>query len=113
MAWEVALAIPKRRSWASCPCLQHIHHVARASWEGGAGVALGVTNVLLGLHWLGSQSHERGRLINSTQQGELLSDPSVLLLWGWQREDAFVSRVHLLWLDPSICCLHAHFSQLG
>lgn len=113
MAWEVALAIPKRRSWASCPCLQHIHHMARASWEGGASVALGVTNVLLGLHWLGSQSHERGRLINSTQQGELLSDPSVLLLWGWQRQDAFVSRVHLLWLDPSICCLHAHFPQLG
>lgn len=75
MAWEVALAIPMRMSWASCPCLQHIHHVARASWEGGAGIALGVTNTLLGLHCLCSQSYVRGRLMNSTQQGEL----SVLL----------------------------------
>lgn len=37
MAWEVALAIPKRMSWAS---LQHIHHMARASWEGGTALPL-------------------------------------------------------------------------
>lgn len=106
MAWEVALAIPKRRSWASCPCLQHIHHVAGASWEGGDGVALGMTNMPLGLHWLCSQSHVRGRLINSTQQGELVSCPSILpLLWGClckQGASAFAA----------IYCLHAHFPLL-
>lgn len=45
MAWEAALAIPKRTSGASCSCLKHIHHMA--SCEGG-GITLGIISMPLG-----------------------------------------------------------------
>lgn len=111
MAWEVALAITKRMSWASCSYLQHIHHMARASWEGGGSIhcpwynkhAAGsaVALFLLMCERQVDQQHTTRRAHEWS-----FSPPPV----GYS---AFTGRVHLLLLDPSICCLRTTFPSVG